>query len=70
MLQEHVKIWVALGVISDFKERHEQVVQQLLEAHYETVRLVYVTETYSGRLGSATVDGPTRQEITWLDMIT
>ena len=34
---------MTLGVVGDFKEWHEQVVEQLLEVDDETVRLVDVT---------------------------
>ena len=34
---------MTFGVVGDFKERHEQVVKELLEVDDETVRLVDVT---------------------------
>ena len=44
MLEEDVQLGVALGVARDLEERHEEVVEELLEAAHQPVCVVHVTE--------------------------
>jgi hypothetical protein len=43
ILQKHVKFWVAFGVVCDFKQRKEDVGQELLEVIHQLVGLKNVT---------------------------
>ena len=50
VLQEGMKFGMRTGIISDLKQRFEQIVQQILKVLHQSIALVDVTERrYRGR---------------------
>jgi len=45
MLEEGVQFWVWLGIVGHLEERHEDVLQDVLETRHQLVGAVDVTET-------------------------
>jgi len=45
MLEEGVQFWVWLGIVGHLEQRHEDVLQDVLETRHQLVGAVDVTET-------------------------
>jgi len=46
ILEEQVQLGVRVGVLSDFKQRLEDVVQQLLKVFYDALLLVHIVQPW------------------------
>ena len=46
ILEEQVQLGVRVGVLGDFKQRLEDVVQQLLKVFYDALLLVHIVQPW------------------------